>query len=72
MTSPVQTVTGKGTSNPFIAGGLLKILGGLKLLKVALARPNNPMPSTAKDREEFLAFKTKRSSRQPIMLRVKA
>jgi len=59
MTSPAQTVAGKGTSNPFIAGGLLKILGGLKLLKVALARPNNLMPSTAKDREIFWLLRPK-------------
>jgi hypothetical protein len=26
MTSPTQTVVGKGNSNPLIAGGLLKIL----------------------------------------------
>jgi hypothetical protein len=53
MTSPVQTVTGKGTSNPFIAGGLLKILKG------ALMRPNNLMPSTAKDRGKFWLLRPK-------------
>ena len=29
MASPTQTVVGKGTSNPLIAEGLLKILSGL-------------------------------------------
>ena len=32
MASPTQTVVGKGTSNPLIAEGLLKILGGLVTL----------------------------------------
>ena len=29
MASPIQTVVGKGTSNPLITEGLLKILSGL-------------------------------------------
>jgi len=33
MTSPTQTVVGKGNSNPLIAGGLLKILEEVKLPK---------------------------------------
>ena len=72
MVSPTQTVVGKGTSNPFIAGGLLKILEGFRLPKVALMHPNNPMPSTAKDRGKFWLLRPKEILDKLIMLRAKA
>jgi len=40
MASPTQTVVGKGTSNPLIAEGLLKILSGLDSTPLL----QNPLP----------------------------
>ena len=53
MTSPAQTVAGRGTSNPFIAGGLLKIL------RVFWMPWSNPTPLTAKDRGKFWLLRPK-------------